>query len=181
MTLISLSLLKIISNKLTLTPTTPPPASFSNLKTKTTLNFLPMTSSNYAKSLKTELNHILLEQNQQLTREKDIAQSTCDYLQHQLNILEAETEHYTDVPELWREHVDSSIDFWQKTFSAYCHDVNRATLRVFIASHSNYRQTDKQKKLCMTSLKKPVPMMSKNMCPTSFTPLSFKTRKTSRL
>ena len=89
------------------------------------------------------LNHLILEQNQQLQREKDIAQANCDFLQHQLNLLEAETKHYTDVPELWREHVDSSIDFWQKTFSTYCHDVNRATLRVFLASHGNYKQTEK--------------------------------------
>ena len=77
------------------------------------------------------LNHILLEQNQQLQREKDIAQDTCNYLQHQINILEAETEKYTALPPLWREYVDSSIDFWQKTFSTYCHDVNRATIRNF--------------------------------------------------
>ena len=89
------------------------------------------------------LNHFLLQQNQQLKREKDIAQSNCDFLQHQLKILEAKTEHYTDIPELWREHVDSSIDFWQKTFSAYCHDVNRATIRVFLATHGNYKQTEK--------------------------------------
>ena len=88
------------------------------------------------------LNHALLQQNQQLQHEKDIAQATCDFLQHQLNLLQAETKHYTDIPELWREHVDSSIDFWQKTFSTYCHDVNRATLRVFLASHGNYKQTE---------------------------------------
>ena len=93
------------------------------------------------------LNHVLLEQNQQLQREKDIALANCDFLQHQLNLLQAETEHYTDVPELWREHVDSSIDFWQTTFSTYCYDVNRATLRVFLASHSNYKQTEKNCKM----------------------------------
>ena len=89
------------------------------------------------------LNHLLLQQNHQLQREKDIALANCDYLQHQLNTLQAETKHYTDVPELWREHVDSSIDFWQKTFSTYCHDINRATLRVFLATHGNYKQTEK--------------------------------------
>ena len=89
------------------------------------------------------LNHVLLEQNHQLQREKDITQANCDFLQHQLKKLEAETEHYTEVPELWREHIDSSIDFWQRTFSEYCHDVNRATVRVFLASHGNYRQTEK--------------------------------------
>ena len=88
------------------------------------------------------LNHILLEQNQQLQREKDIAQDTCNYLQHQINILEAETEKYTALPPLWREYVDSSIDFWQKTFSTYCHDVNRATIRTFLATNGNYKQTE---------------------------------------
>lgn len=88
------------------------------------------------------LNHVLLEQNQQLQREKDIAQANCDFLQHQLNLLQAETKHYTDVPELWREHIDSSIDFWQKTFSTYCHDVNRAIVHVFLATHGNYQQTE---------------------------------------
>ena len=88
------------------------------------------------------LNHVLLEQNKQLQREKDIAQDTCNYLQHQINILEAETEKYTAVPPLWREHVDSSIDFWQKTFSTYCHDVNRATVRTFLATNGNYKQTE---------------------------------------
>ena len=89
------------------------------------------------------LNRALLQQNQQLQREKDITQANCDFLQHQLNLLETETEKYTAVPPLWREHVDSSIDFWQKTFSAYCHDVNRAIVHVFIATHGNYKQTEK--------------------------------------
>ena len=88
------------------------------------------------------INHALLQQNQQLQREKDIALANSDFLQHQFNLLQAETKHYTDVPELWREHVDSSIDFWQKTFSTYCHDVNRATIRVFLATHGNYKQTE---------------------------------------
>ena len=88
------------------------------------------------------LNHLLLEQNQQLQREKDIAQSNCDFLQHRLNELEKETALYTAVPPLWREHVDSSINNWQKTFSTYCHDVNRAIVHVFLASHGNYKQTE---------------------------------------
>ena len=106
----------------------------------TDFNELHQISQDGAKAM--ALNHLLLEQNKQLQREKDIAQANCDFLQHQLNLLEAETKHYTDVPELWREHVDSSIDFWQKTFSTYCHDVNRATLRVFLAYHGNYQQTE---------------------------------------
>ena len=88
------------------------------------------------------LNLLLLEQNQQFQREKDIAQSNCNFLQHRLNELEKETALYTDVPPLWREHVDSSILNWQETFTKYCHDVNRATLRVFLASHGDYTQTE---------------------------------------
>ena len=88
------------------------------------------------------LNLILLEQNKQLQREKDIAQSNCDFLQHRLNELEKETALYTAVPPLWREHVDSSINNWQETFTNYCHDVNRAIVHVFLASHGNYKQTE---------------------------------------
>lgn len=88
------------------------------------------------------INHLLLEQNQQLQREKDIAQSNCNFLQHRLNELEKETALYTAVPPLWREHVDSSINNWQETFTNYCHDVNRATIRVFLASHGDYTQTE---------------------------------------
>ena len=98
-------------------------------------------SQNGAKAM--AINHLLLEQNQQLQREKDITQANCDFLQHQLNKLETETEKYTAVPTTWREYINSSIDFWQKTFSTYCHDVNRATIRVFLASHGNYQQTEK--------------------------------------
>ena len=86
---------------------------------------------------------LLQEENQQLKQEKKILQSNYDFLKHRLNQLEKETTLYTAVPELWREHVDSSILNWQKIFSDYCHDVNRATIRVFLASHGNYQQTEK--------------------------------------
>ena len=88
---------------------------------------------------------ITQQQNSQLKHEK--AQALADS-QHYLNLLQAlekETALYTAVPELWREHVDSSILNWQKIFSTYCHDVNRATVRVFLASHGNYKQTEKIK------------------------------------
>ena len=86
---------------------------------------------------------LLQEENQQLKQEKKILQSNYDFLKHHLNQLEKETTLYTAVPELWREHVDSSILNWQKIFYDYCHDVNRATIRVFLASHGNYQQTEK--------------------------------------
>ena len=86
---------------------------------------------------------ITQQENSQLKHEK--AQALADS-QHYLNLfqaLEKETALYTAVPELWREHIDSSILNWQKNFSAYCHDVNRAIIRVFLATHGNYRQTEK--------------------------------------
>ena len=83
------------------------------------------------------------QQNSQLKHEKAQAQADSQHYHHLLQALEKETALYTAVPPLWREHVDSSIDNWQNIFSVYCHDVNRATLRVFLASRGNYRQTEK--------------------------------------
>ena len=86
---------------------------------------------------------LLQEENQQLKQEKKILQSNYDFLEHRLNQLENETTLYTAVPPLWREHIASSILNWQKIFSDYCHDVNRATVHVFLATHGNYHQTEK--------------------------------------
>ena len=86
---------------------------------------------------------ITQQQNSQLKHEKAQAQADSQHYRHLLQDLEKETALYTAVPTLWREHVDSSILNWQKIFSDYCHDVNRATIRVFLASHGNYRQTEK--------------------------------------
>ena len=83
------------------------------------------------------------QQNSQLKHEKAQAIADSQHYLHLFQALEKETALYTAVPPLWREHVDSSILNWQKIFSDYCHDVNRATIRVFLASHGNYRQTEK--------------------------------------
>ena len=86
---------------------------------------------------------ITQQQNSQLKHEKAQAQADSQHYRNLFQTLEKETELYTAVPTLWREYVDSSILNWQKNFSAFCHDVNRATVRVFLASHGNYRQTEK--------------------------------------
>ena len=83
------------------------------------------------------------QQNSQLKHEKAQALADSQHYRYLFQTLEKETELYTAVPTLWREYVDSSILNWQKNFSAFCHDVNRATVRVFLASHGNYRQTEK--------------------------------------
>lgn len=86
---------------------------------------------------------ITQQQNSQLKHEKAQAQADSQHYRNLFQALEKETALYTAVPEMWREHVDSSILNWQKIFSTYCHDVNRATIRVFLASHGNYQQTEK--------------------------------------
>ena len=86
---------------------------------------------------------ITQQQNSQLKHEKAQALADSQHYLHLFQALEKETELYTAVPQLWREHVDSSILNWQKTFFAYCHDVNRATVHVFLATHGNYHQTEK--------------------------------------
>ena len=86
---------------------------------------------------------ITQKQNSQLKHEKAQALADSQHYLHLLQNLEKETELYTAIPELWREHIDSSILNWQKIFSTYCHDVNRATVRVFLATHGNYKQTEK--------------------------------------
>ena len=84
---------------------------------------------------------ILQEENQKLKQEKLILQSSYEFILHRFNNLKKDTELYTAVPEEWCEHIDNSILDWQKHFSAYCHDVNRAILRVFLASHGNREKT----------------------------------------
>lgn len=86
---------------------------------------------------------ITQQQNSQLKHEKAQALADSQHYRNLFQALEKETALYTAVPELWREHINSSILNWQKIFSTYCHDVNRATIRVFLASHGNYKQTEK--------------------------------------
>ena len=84
---------------------------------------------------------LIQEENLQLKHENQIIKSSYDFIQNRFDLLTKKTQLYTDVPEQWREHIDSSILDWQKHFSAYCHDVNRAILRVFLATHGNHEKT----------------------------------------
>lgn len=79
------------------------------------------------------------KQNSQLKHEKAQALADSQHYRQLFQALEKETELYTAVPPLWREHVDSSILNWQNIFSTYCHDVNRATICTFIATKSNFK------------------------------------------
>ena len=84
---------------------------------------------------------VLKDDIQKLRREDSQTNSDLKYFLHQLKKLEQDTAKYSAVPTSWRHHIDQAIDFWQKTFTAYCHDVNRATVRVFIATHGNFDET----------------------------------------
>lgn len=84
---------------------------------------------------------VLKDDIQKLRRDDSQTNSDLKYFLHQLKKLEQDTAKYSAVPTSWRHHIDQAIDFWQKTFTAYCHDVNRATVRVFIATHGNFDET----------------------------------------
>ena len=85
---------------------------------------------------------VLKEDIQKLHRDDYQTNSDLKYFLHQLRKLEKDTVKYSAVPTSWRHHIDQSIDFWQKTFTVYCHDVNRATVRVFISTHGNFEKTE---------------------------------------
>ena len=86
---------------------------------------------------------ILKDNIQKLQHDEAQARSDLSFCLHELSKLEKDTEKYSAVPKFWRKHIDDSIDFWKKTFTSYCHDVNRATVKVFIATHFNLDKTEK--------------------------------------
>ena len=85
---------------------------------------------------------VLKEDIEKLRRDNGRTNSDLQYFLHQLTKLEKDTAKYSAVPTSWRHHIDQSIDHWQKIFTKYCHDVNRATIRVFIATHGNFKKTE---------------------------------------
>lgn len=58
------------------------------------------------------------------------------------NDLKNESQPYTDVPITWRKNIDVEIEKLQKIFTQYCHDVNRMTAKVFIATNKNFDRTE---------------------------------------
>ena len=85
---------------------------------------------------------VLNDDIQKLRRDEYQARSDLKFFLHQLDKLEKETVKYSAVPPSWRKNIDSSIENWKKTFTAYCHDFNRAIVRVFIATHGNFDKTE---------------------------------------
>lgn len=84
---------------------------------------------------------ILNDDIQKLKHDEAQARSDLSYFLHELNKLEKSTANYSAVPKFWRKHIDDSIDFWKNTFTNYCHDANRASVKVFIATHGNFDKT----------------------------------------
>lgn len=89
----------------------------------------------------TALIAILNDDIEKLRRDAVQTNSDLRYFLHQLHTLEKSTANYTAVPKDWRKHIDDFINQWQKTFTSYCHEVNRATVRVFIATHGDFNKT----------------------------------------
>ena len=85
--------------------------------------------------------HLLNDDIQQLRHDEALARSDLSFFLHELHKLEKSTKNYADVPKFWRNHIDDSINFWKKTFTNYCHDAHRATVKIFIATHGNFDKT----------------------------------------
>ena len=87
--------------------------------------------------------HVLKDEKRQLKHDEFQARSDLNYFLRQLNQLEKETALYTAIPKAWRKNIDRKIDQLQLTFSAYCHDLNRATVRTFIATKGDFNRTER--------------------------------------
>ena len=84
---------------------------------------------------------ILKDDIQKLQHDEAQARSDLSFFLHELSKLEKDTAKYSAVPKFWRKHIDDSIDFWKNQFTDYCHDLNRNTVKVFIATHGNLDKT----------------------------------------
>ena len=87
--------------------------------------------------------HSLQDENRQLKHDEFQAHSDLNYFLRQLKELEKETALYTAIPKAWRKNIDCDIDKLQITFSAYCHDLHRATVRTFIATKGDFKRTER--------------------------------------
>ena len=87
--------------------------------------------------------HSLEDDIQHLKRDNYLYKSDADHFAHEFNKLEKATKLYAAVPKAWRKNIDVEIESLQKLFTRYCHDVNRMTARVFIATNKDLNQTEK--------------------------------------
>lgn len=84
---------------------------------------------------------LLSEQNEQLQHEKLKLSSDYNFLMHQFQHLQRSAEVYTQIPPFWRKNIDTSIEKEKEIATDYWHDLHRAIVRGFIATHGNLGKT----------------------------------------
>lgn len=86
--------------------------------------------------------HSLQNDIQHLKRDNYLYKSDAQYYSRELDKLEKATKPYAAVPISWRKNIDVEIESLQKLFTKYCHDVNRMTAKVFIATNEDFDKTE---------------------------------------
>ena len=86
--------------------------------------------------------HSLKDDISKLQHDNLIYKSNAEHCSNKWKELQAETKNYISVPKGWRKNIDVEIDNLQKLFTKYCHDVNRMTARVYIATNKNVDKTE---------------------------------------
>ena len=79
--------------------------------------------------------------NQTLTHDLSLYKSDADEFLRKFHKLDVTTKPYTSAPKAWRQKIDAEISKLQAEFIQYCHDVNRMTLKVFLATNGNFQKT----------------------------------------
>ena len=80
---------------------------------------------------------------QKLKAENSRLNSDFQFLLHKFNKLEEFTAAYSEITPAWRKLADSQIADLKQTFTQYCHEVNRLTVKIFIATNGKFDETEK--------------------------------------
>ncbi|MBR4903293.1 MAG: plasmid recombination protein [Selenomonadaceae bacterium] len=104
-------------------------------------HYLYMKSTSEESSKMAATIHSLQDENRQLKHDEFQARSDSSFFLHKFQKLEKETATYSAIPPAWRKNIDHDIEQLQRTFSAYCHDLHRATVRVFLANKGDFKHT----------------------------------------
>ena len=87
-----------------------------------------------------------------LQAENSRLNSDFQFLLHKLNKLEESTVAYSEIPPAWRKITDSQINALKQTFTQYCHEVNRLTVKAFISTNGNFDETEKRMRSALISI-----------------------------
>ncbi len=79
--------------------------------------------------------------NQKLAHDLSLYKSDADEFFRKFYKLDEATKLYTSAPKAWRQKIDAEISKLQVEFTQYCHDINRMTLKVFLATNGNFQKT----------------------------------------